>query len=132
MKVLEHTPNGEYFFRFEHIGVHRSHVNQPENYAGYLQVKVQKRVSRSHDKNPRRMVTSPLTLILTLASITVRLSNKVFLFPGGGDNGGSNNGGGSTPAPKYASLYGQCGGRELCPRNLQSFQPVLLLVPLES
>lgn len=40
-KIPKDTPNGEYLVRFEHIGVHRSHVNQPEHYVSCLQVKVQ-------------------------------------------------------------------------------------------
>lgn len=34
------VPSGEYLVRFEHIGVHRSHVNQPEHYISCVQVKV--------------------------------------------------------------------------------------------
>ncbi|KAK3296718.1 glycoside hydrolase [Chaetomium fimeti] len=39
-KIPKNTPNGEYLARFEHIGVHRSHVNQPEHYVSCLQIKV--------------------------------------------------------------------------------------------
>jgi hypothetical protein len=39
-KIPKDTPNGEYLVRVEHIGVHRSHVNQPEHYVSCLQVKV--------------------------------------------------------------------------------------------
>lgn len=39
-KIPKNTPNGEYLVRAEHIGVHRSHVNQPEHYVSCLQVKV--------------------------------------------------------------------------------------------
>ncbi|KFH43691.1 endo-beta-1,4-glucanase D-like protein [Hapsidospora chrysogenum ATCC 11550] len=35
------TPDGEYLVRVEHIGVHRSHVNQPEHYVSCAQVRVQ-------------------------------------------------------------------------------------------
>jgi hypothetical protein len=35
------TPDGEYLFRVEHIGVHRSHVNQPEHYVSCVQIKVE-------------------------------------------------------------------------------------------
>jgi hypothetical protein len=38
--IPEGTPSGEYLVRFEHIGVHRSHVNQPEHYVSCVQVKV--------------------------------------------------------------------------------------------
>lgn len=40
-KIPKDTPDGEYLVRFEHIGIHRSHVNQPEHYVSCLQVKVQ-------------------------------------------------------------------------------------------
>lgn len=40
-KIPKDTPNGEYLVRVEHIGVHRSHVNQPEHYVSCMQVKVQ-------------------------------------------------------------------------------------------
>jgi hypothetical protein len=39
-KIPKDTPNGEYLVRAEHIGVHRSHVNQPEHYVSCMQVKV--------------------------------------------------------------------------------------------
>ncbi|CAI6023382.1 unnamed protein product, partial [Clonostachys chloroleuca] len=38
--IPKDTPSGEYLVRFEHIGVHRSHVNQPEHYVSCVQVKV--------------------------------------------------------------------------------------------
>ncbi|KAK2743726.1 hypothetical protein FQN55_007129 [Onygenales sp. PD_40] len=38
--IPKDTPNGEYLFRAEHIGIHRSHVNQPEHYTGCVQIKV--------------------------------------------------------------------------------------------
>ncbi|KAH3962106.1 hypothetical protein HBI25_218780 [Parastagonospora nodorum] len=38
--IPKDTPDGEYLVRFEHIGVHRCHVNQPEHYVSCLQVKV--------------------------------------------------------------------------------------------
>ncbi|KAH7233354.1 glycosyl hydrolase family 61-domain-containing protein [Fusarium tricinctum] len=40
VKIPQGTPNGEYLLRVEHIGVHRSHVNQPEHYVSCAQVKV--------------------------------------------------------------------------------------------
>jgi len=39
-KIPAGTPSGEYLVRFEHIGVHRSHVNQPEHFVSCVQVKV--------------------------------------------------------------------------------------------
>jgi hypothetical protein len=41
VKIPKDTPNGEYLLRAEHIGVHRSHVNQPEHYVSCMQIKVQ-------------------------------------------------------------------------------------------
>ncbi|KAH7346446.1 glycosyl hydrolase family 61-domain-containing protein [Rhexocercosporidium sp. MPI-PUGE-AT-0058] len=38
--IPKETPSGEYLIRVEHIGVHRSHVNQPEHYPACAQVKV--------------------------------------------------------------------------------------------
>lgn len=38
--VPKNTPSGEYLLRVEHIGVHRSHVNQPEHFVSCVQVKV--------------------------------------------------------------------------------------------
>ncbi|EMT71117.1 Putative endo-beta-1,4-glucanase D [Fusarium odoratissimum] len=40
VKIPQGTPNGEYLLRVEHIGIHRSHVNQPEHYVSCAQVKV--------------------------------------------------------------------------------------------
>ncbi|XP_014553797.1 carbohydrate-binding module family 1 protein [Bipolaris victoriae FI3] len=39
--IPKDTPSGEYLARFEHIGVHRSHVNQPEHYVSCMQIKVE-------------------------------------------------------------------------------------------
>ncbi|KAJ1325347.1 lytic cellulose monooxygenase (C1-hydroxylating) [Microdochium nivale] len=39
--IPKDVPTGEYLMRFEHIGVHRSHVNQPEHYVSCVQLKVQ-------------------------------------------------------------------------------------------
>jgi hypothetical protein len=39
-KIPLGTPSGEYLMRYEHIGVHRCHVNQPEHYVSCIQVKV--------------------------------------------------------------------------------------------
>ncbi|KAK0383488.1 hypothetical protein NLU13_9399 [Sarocladium strictum] len=34
------TPSGQYLFRAEHIGIHRSHVNQPEHFVSCVQIEV--------------------------------------------------------------------------------------------
>ncbi|KXJ85904.1 fungal cellulose binding domain-containing protein [Microdochium bolleyi] len=123
------TPNGEYLVRFEHIGVHRSHVNQPEHYVSCVQVKVQGGGSGS----PGPMVKFPGAYRNNdpYATMSVYNGHKPFTFPGpsvwsgGGGSGGGNNGGGNTgggngggntggggggSGGNCAALYGQCGG----------------------
>ncbi|KAI1026535.1 hypothetical protein LB503_013381 [Fusarium chuoi] len=38
--IPKNTPNGEYLLRVEHIGIHKSHVNQPEHFVSCVQIKV--------------------------------------------------------------------------------------------
>ncbi|KAL2214496.1 hypothetical protein CC79DRAFT_1392348 [Sarocladium strictum] len=38
--IPKDTPNGQYLFRAEHIGIHRSHVNQPEHFVSCVQIEV--------------------------------------------------------------------------------------------
>ncbi|CAI6332063.1 unnamed protein product [Periconia digitata] len=121
-KVPKDTPNGEYLARFEHIGVHRSHVNQPEHYVGCLQIKVQNGGSGS----PGPMAKFPGAYKSTdqYANFNIYNGAKTFPFPGpavwaggntgGGDNGGGNTGGGNNGGGNAgcAALYGQCGGKD--------------------
>ncbi|PVH93294.1 carbohydrate-binding module family 1 protein [Periconia macrospinosa] len=123
-KVPKNTPNGEYLMRFEHIGVHRSHVNQPEHYIGCVQIKVQNGGSGT----PGPMVKFPGAYKSTdpYATFSVYNGAKPFTFPGpavwsgggggnngGGGNGGGNNGGGSGGGGgSCAALYQQCGGKD--------------------
>jgi hypothetical protein len=110
------TPNGEYLVRFEHIGVHRSHVRQPEHYVGCMQVKV----TGGGNGSPGPMVRFPGTYRdnQPYATISVYNGHRQFTIPGppvwrGGGSSTNppptspppNNGGGSCSA-----MYGQCGG----------------------
>ncbi|KAK4031620.1 carbohydrate-binding module family 1 protein [Parachaetomium inaequale] len=125
-KIPKDTPNGEYLARFEHIGVHRCHVNQPEHYVSCLQVKVVNGGSGS----PGPTVKFPGAYKNTDAYANFSIYNgfKNFPMPGpavwSGGSGG-NSGGGSSPQPQpqptagngnsgtgCAALYGQCGGRD--------------------
>jgi hypothetical protein len=136
-KIPKDTPNGEYLVRVEHIGVHRSHVNQPEHYVSCMQVKVQGGGSGT----PGPMVKFPGAYKATdpYANFSIYNGRKEFPFPGPAVwVGGA--GGATTPAKEVASdapvaakpttmvtkvapaptaqagascaaLYGQCGGQ---------------------
>jgi len=113
------VPNGEYLVRFEHIGVHRSHVNQPEHYVSCVQVKVQGGGTGA----PGPLVKFPGAYKASdgYANFNIYNGHKTFPFPGpavysggGSSGGGSNNGGGNTGGGSggaCAALYGQCGGQ---------------------
>lgn len=79
-KIPKDTPNGEYLVRFEHIGVHRSHVNQPEHYVSCLQVKVQNGGSGT----PGPLVKFPGAYKATdpYANFSIYNGKKDFPFPG--------------------------------------------------
>ncbi|KAI0578946.1 hypothetical protein Ptr902_05754 [Pyrenophora tritici-repentis] len=139
-KVPKDTPNGEYLARFEHIGVHRSHVNQPEHYVSCLQIKVQGGGSGT----PGPMVKFPGAYKATdpYAKFSIYNGRKAFPMPGpavwkGGAGSSSSSPApakeevpaaakpttmatvavpAATPAPAAggagcATLYGQCGGQ---------------------
>lgn len=134
------TPDGEYLFRVEHIGVHRSHVNQPEHYVSCLQIKVQGGGSGT----PGPMVKFPGAYKATdpYAKFSIYNGRKAFPMPGpavwkGGAGSSSSSPApakeevpaaakpttmatvavpAATPAPAAggagcATLYGQCGGQ---------------------
>ncbi|KAJ1323378.1 lytic cellulose monooxygenase (C1-hydroxylating) [Microdochium nivale] len=129
-KIPKDVPNGEYLVRFEHIGIHRSHVNQPEHYVSCVQVKVQGGGTGS----PGPMVKFPGAYKASdpYANISIYNGHRAFTFPGpavysgggssggggGGNTGGGNTGGGNTGGGNTgggsggacAALYGQCGG----------------------
>ncbi|KAH7029882.1 fungal cellulose binding domain-containing protein [Microdochium trichocladiopsis] len=124
--IPKDVPSGEYLVRFEHIGVHRSHVNQPEHYTSCVQVKVQGGGSGT----PGPLVKFPGAYKASdgYANFSVYNGHKSFPFPGpavwsggssggggGGGNGGGNTGGGGGSGGgggggSCAALYGQCGG----------------------
>ncbi|KAJ4987650.1 Polysaccharide monooxygenase Cel61a 4 [Stagonosporopsis vannaccii] len=135
-KIPKDTPNGEYLVRFEHIGVHRSHVNQPEHYVSCLQVKVQGGGSGS----PGPMVKFPGAYKATdpYANFSIYNGRKAFPMPGpavwsGGASSGSTpvkevvptsaaaskpttlatatKPAATKPAGNCAALWGQCGGQ---------------------
>ncbi|KFY31971.1 hypothetical protein V493_00635 [Pseudogymnoascus sp. VKM F-4281 (FW-2241)] len=110
-KVPNSTPNGEYLMRFEHIGIHRSHVGQPEHYLSCVQVKV----VGGGSGTPGPLVKFPGAYKSSdaYANFSIYGGYKTFPFPGPavwtGAVGSTNptdpgTGGGGSP------LYGQCGG----------------------
>ena len=74
------TPSGEYLVRFEHIGVHRSHVNQPEHYVSCVQVKV----TNGGNGTPGPMVKFPAAYSDKdpYANFSIYNGAKDFPFPG--------------------------------------------------
>ncbi|KAJ4370135.1 hypothetical protein N0V86_008871 [Didymella sp. IMI 355093] len=99
-KIPKDTPNGEYLVRMEHIGVHRSHVNQPEHYVSCMQVKVQGGGSGS----PGPMVKFPGAYKASdpYANFSIYNGRKAFPMPGPkvwtGGNSGSGSSSGTTPS----------------------------------
>ncbi|KAH8178616.1 glycosyl hydrolase family 61 domain-containing protein [Sarocladium implicatum] len=97
------TPDGEYLVRFEHIGVHRSHVNQPEHYVSCVQVKV----TGGGSGTPGPTVQFPGAYKDTdeYATFSIYGGQKPFPMPGpavwSSGNGGGSTGGdaGASPAP---------------------------------
>ncbi|KAF3047166.1 hypothetical protein E8E12_011526 [Didymella heteroderae] len=104
-KIPKDTPNGEYLVRMEHIGVHRSHVNQPEHYVSCLQVKVQGGGSGT----PGPMVKFPGAYKATdpYANFSIYNGRKAFPMPGPkvwtGGNSGSGSSSGTTPVEQAAT-----------------------------
>ncbi|KAF2224797.1 glycoside hydrolase [Elsinoe ampelina] len=78
--IPKNTPNGEYLVRFEHIGVHRSHVNQPEHYVGCVQIKV----TGGGNGSPGPMVKFPGAYKATdaYAKMNIYVGPKTITFPG--------------------------------------------------
>ncbi|KAM0277651.1 hypothetical protein ACHAQH_005680 [Verticillium albo-atrum] len=120
-KIPKNTPNGEYLFRVEHIGIHRSHVNQPEHYVSCLQIKV----VNGGTGTPGPLVKFPGAYKATdaYANFSIYGGHKSFPFPGPAVwNGVAGSTAPPTTAPpstppstpppssNCASLYGQCGG----------------------
>ena len=98
------TPDGEYLVRFEHIGIHRSHVNQPEHYVSCVQV----RVTGGGNGTPGPVTQFPGEYKDTDAYATFSIYGGHIPFPmpgpavwssgngGSGSDGGSGNEGGNT------------------------------------
>ena len=136
--IPKDTPSGEYLFRVEHIGVHRSHVNQPEHYVSCVQVKV----TGGGSGKPGPVVKFPGAYKATdaYANFSIYGGYKPFPMPGptvwksgaaSGSSGSANPPAASNPpatsnppaasnppatAPKppaanCAGMYGQCGGK---------------------
>jgi hypothetical protein len=132
------TPSGEYLVRFEHIGVHRSHVNQPEHYVSCVQVKV----TGGGNGVPGPTVKFPGAYKASdeYANFSIYGGIKAFPMPGPAvwSAGNSGSGSGAAPAPANpapvedkeettapapapapanppaatcAGMYGQCGGK---------------------
>ncbi|GJC81699.1 putative endo-beta-1,4-glucanase D [Colletotrichum liriopes] len=133
--IPKNTPSGEYLFRAEHIGIHRSHVNQPEHYVSCVQIKV----VNGGNGTPGPMVKFPGAYKDSdpYAKFSIYGGHKSFPFPGptvwGGAAGSSSSNAApanpsaaapaNTPASSPAkppaaaagsncsSFYGQCGGK---------------------
>jgi hypothetical protein len=110
-KIPLDTPAGEYLIRFEHIGVHRSHVNQPEHFVSCVQARV---VNNGASGTPGPLVKFPGAYKSSDAYANFNIYNgyKEFPFPGpavwtGGNSGGAGVGGGnssnSSPTPTLPS-----------------------------
>ncbi|TFK97019.1 glycosyl hydrolase family 61-domain-containing protein [Pterulicium gracile] len=115
--IPKDTPNGEYLVRFEHIGIHRSHVNQPEHYMSCVQVKV----TGGGTGNPGPLVKFPGVYKPSdaYANFSVYNGHKAVPWSGpavwtGGGSSSSTAGPQPTQGPETpgncAALYGQCGG----------------------
>lgn len=101
-KIPKDTPNGEYLVRAEHIGVHRSHVNQPEHYVSCMQIKVQGGGSGT----PGPMVKFPGAYKATdpYANFSIYNGRKEFPMPGPAVwGGGAVNASATTPAKEDAT-----------------------------
>jgi hypothetical protein len=96
VKIPEGTPSGEYLLRVEHIGVHRSHVNQPEHYVSCMQVKV----AGGSGKVDAEMVKFPGAYKATdeYANFSIYNGAKAFPMPGPKVWGGATSAGGSAGA----------------------------------
>ncbi|KAI9167218.1 Polysaccharide monooxygenase Cel61a 4 [Paramyrothecium foliicola] len=105
--IPKDTPTGEYLVRFEHIGVHRSHVNQPEHYVSCVQVKV----TGGGSGKPGPLVKFPGAYKATdaYANFSIYGGVKAFPFPGpavwksGSSGSGSSGSSGSEAATPPAA-----------------------------
>ncbi|KAM0304405.1 hypothetical protein HYE67_001925 [Fusarium culmorum] len=95
VKIPEGTPDGQYLLRVEHIGVHRSHVNQPEHYVSCMQVAV---TGGGSGKVDAEMVKFPGAYKATddYANFSIYNGAKAFPMPGPKVWGGATSAGGAT------------------------------------
>ncbi|KEY73428.1 hypothetical protein S7711_06847 [Stachybotrys chartarum IBT 7711] len=95
------TPDGEYLFRAEHIGIHRSHVNQPEHYVSCVQIKV----VNGGTGNPSPTVQFPGAYQDSdeYANFSIYGGFKDFPFPGPAVWSGGGSSSGSDTAPPVSS-----------------------------
>jgi hypothetical protein len=106
VKIPEGTPDGQYLLRVEHIGVHRSHVNQPEHYVSCMQVSV---TGGGSGKVDAEMVKFPGAYKDTdeYANFSIYNGAKAFPMPGpkvwsGTTSAGGSTGGSDAPAESPA------------------------------
>ncbi|EKJ77976.1 hypothetical protein NXS19_006842 [Fusarium pseudograminearum] len=94
VKIPEGTPDGQYLLRVEHIGVHRSHVNQPEHYVSCMQVAV---TGGGSGKVDAEMVKFPGAYKATddYANFSIYNGAKAFPMPGPKVWGGATSAGGA-------------------------------------
>ena len=100
-KIPKDTPNGEYLVRMEHIGVHRSHVNQPEHYVSCLQVKVQG--GGSGTPGPTVKFPGAYKDTDAYANFSIYNGKKDFPMPGPAVWSGGAGSGSTTPAKEEAA-----------------------------
>ncbi|KAF1358192.1 hypothetical protein EJ07DRAFT_167155 [Lizonia empirigonia] len=113
--IPKDTPNGEYLLRAENIGVHLSHVNQPEHYVACMQIKVQGGGSGT----PGPMVKFPGAYRATdpYANFSIYGGRKDFPMPGPAVwTGGAANGSTTTPTKEEvpAATPTQAAGQTGC------------------
>ncbi|KAF4988094.1 hypothetical protein FGRMN_9960 [Fusarium graminum] len=114
VKIPQGTPNGEYLLRVEHIGVHRSHVNQPEHYVSCAQVKV---TGGSTGKVDAEMVKFPGAYKETdeYANFSIYNGAKAFPMPGPKVWDGAASAGGAAPATGGDATTPATGGETTAP-----------------
>ncbi|CEI62192.1 hypothetical protein FVEN_g10309 [Fusarium venenatum] len=107
VKIPEGTPDGQYLLRVEHIGIHRSHVNQPEHYVSCMQVAV---TGGGSGKVDAEMVKFPGAYKDTdeYANFSIYNGAKDFPMPGpkvwsGTTSAGGSTGGNDAPAETPAA-----------------------------
>jgi hypothetical protein len=101
-KIPKDTPNGEYLVRAEHIGVHRSHVNQPEHYVSCMQVKVQG--GGSGKPGPTVKFPGAYKATDAYANFSIYNGNKAFPMPGPAVWSGGAGGSSAAQPTKEASV----------------------------